>query len=1067
MFSGNSLKSGEIMYIADIHIHSKYSRATSRDCDIAHLDLWAANKGISLVGTGDFTHPAWREELRSALTRGEDGLYALKDASRLPYLAGGVETPPRFVVTGEISSIYKKDGKTRKVHNLIVLPSLEDAELLAQRLEAIGNIRSDGRPILGLDSRDLLEITLDACPEAIFIPAHIWTPHFSMFGAFSGFDTVEACFGDMAPYIHAVETGLSSDPPMNWRVSALDRFTLVSNSDAHYPAKLGREANLLEGERSFAGLKRAVTTGEGFAGTIEFFPEEGKYHYDGHRNCRRCLKPSEAIRLDGKCPVCGKKLTIGVDHRVEDLADRPEGYRPAHAKAFENVVPLQEVIASSTGSSVASRKTGERYLQMLASLGPEFRILRELPLAEIENAAGAQIAEGIRRMRAGEVERIPGYDGEYGVISLFAPGELETFAGQLSLFPNAVKASRRKPSEPFQKNGSVSKTVMSAQPAAAETLNPEQCASVNAEESAVAVIAGPGTGKTRTLIARIVHLIRDCGVKPSEITAVTFTNQAASELRERLETALGSKKAVKGITVGTFHAVCLQLLEDGKALLGENETREIARDVIAASSCKCTPEQLLSMVSAIKNGIPVKDGAPDASLYDAYQARLATLFARDLDDLLRDALEIPVEKKRMFHYVLVDEFQDINPVQMALVKHWGWRHLFVIGDPDQSIYGFRGADAACFAALREQYPALRVIRLKENYRSAPEILECALSVISHNPGGERTLTSNRPSAGLVRLVTAASPFAEAVWIAKEIGRMTGGTDMLDAQAQAGERQAVRSFSDIAVLCRTRRQLELLESCLRHDSIPCVISGREAYLNDDKVRGAVCFFRWLLMPWDSHALRVSLKCVWNFPEDLLLRVESQMADAREINLALLQEEAGESGYLAVWLKTVAQYIERVGREAPRKLFETFASEHGESDAFTKLLHTAVFYHDMASFQEALTLGEEADIRRASGRDYASGAVRLMTLHGSKGLEFPVVFLAGLNAGTLPYEHAYDAGNREEERRLFYVGITRAREELVLSLSEKPSCFVAELPETVARGNASARRYVPQVEQISLF
>ena len=328
------------MYIADIHIHSKYSRATSKDCDIAHLDLWAANKGISLVGTGDFTHPAWREELRNALIHGEDGFYTLREDIRIPYKAANVEESPRFVVTGEISSIYKKDGKTRKVHNLIVLPSLEDADLLSQRLEAIGNIRSDGRPILGLDSRDLLEITMEACPEAIFIPAHIWTPHFSMFGAFSGFDTVEACFADMTPYIHAVETGLSSDPSMNWRVSALDRFLLVSNSDAHSPAKLGREANLLEGSCTFPAFQHAITTGEGFAGTIEFFPEEGKYHYDGHRSCRQCLKPSESIRLDGKCPVCGKKLTIGVDHRVEDLADRPEGYRPETAKSFENVVPL-------------------------------------------------------------------------------------------------------------------------------------------------------------------------------------------------------------------------------------------------------------------------------------------------------------------------------------------------------------------------------------------------------------------------------------------------------------------------------------------------------------------------------------------------------------------------------------------------------------------------------------------------------------------------------------------------------------------------------------------------------
>ena len=273
------------MYIADLHIHSKYSRATSRDCDTAHLDFWARRKGIQLLGTGDFTHSAWRAELAEKLIPAEDGLYRLRDDARLPDSFCQTAAAPRFVLSGEISSIYKKGGRTRKVHNVILLPSLEDAQALAHRLEAIGNIHSDGRPILGLDSRDLLEITLDTCPQAVFIPAHIWTPHFSMFGAFSGFDTVEECFGDLSGYIHAVETGLSSDPPMNWRVSALDRFTLVSNSDAHSPAKLGREANLLDTDLSYPALAKALQTGKGFAGTVEFFPEEGKYHLDGHRSC--------------------------------------------------------------------------------------------------------------------------------------------------------------------------------------------------------------------------------------------------------------------------------------------------------------------------------------------------------------------------------------------------------------------------------------------------------------------------------------------------------------------------------------------------------------------------------------------------------------------------------------------------------------------------------------------------------------------------------------------------------------------------------------------------------------
>lgn len=406
-------------YIGDLHIHSRYSRATSKDCTPEHLDLWARRKGIHIVGTGDFTHPAWREELKEKLEPAEDGLYVLKDGYRIkedPVPGGKI---PRFMVTGEISSIYKKNGKTRKVHSLILLPGLEDAERLSARLEQIGNIHSDGRPILGLDCRDLLEIVLELCPRAVYVPAHIWTPHFSMFGAFSGFDTVEECFEDLTPYIHAVETGLSSDPPMNWRVSALDRFQLISNSDAHSPAKLGREANLFDIPLSYEGVYRAIQTGEGLGGTIEFFPEEGKYHMDGHRKCGLCLTPSETVKYNGKCPVCGRKITIGVSHRIGELADRPEGYVKPGAKPFESLVPLPEVIGASVGRGAAGVKVQREYRRLLAELGPEFEILRNIPPEDIRCAAGDRMAEGIRRLRNGQVECVPGFDGEYGVIRLF------------------------------------------------------------------------------------------------------------------------------------------------------------------------------------------------------------------------------------------------------------------------------------------------------------------------------------------------------------------------------------------------------------------------------------------------------------------------------------------------------------------------------------------------------------------------------------------------------------------------------------------------------------------------
>lgn len=405
--------------IADLHIHSRFSMATSKEGTPENLDFWARKKGISLIGTGDFTHPVWREELKERLVSEGNGLYRLRDA----YVKEESQKFPgegtRFVVSGEISSIYKKNGKTRKVHNVILLPSLEAADAMAQRLEKIGNIHSDGRPILGLDSHDLLEMMLDVCPEGILIPAHIWTPHFSVLGAKSGFDSVEECFEELAPYIHALETGLSSDPAMNWRISKLDRYQLVSNSDAHSPSKLGREANLLDIDCSYEGLYRAIQTGEGLEGTVEFFPEEGKYHFDGHRKCGVSLSPVEAERLGGICPVCGKKLTMGVDHRVEQLADRAEGFVKKDGKKYESLVPLPEVISACMGYSTASKKVQGCFEQMIQTLGTEFDILRNVPSEDIKSCAGERIAEGIENVRTGNVKRIPGYDGEYGKIELF------------------------------------------------------------------------------------------------------------------------------------------------------------------------------------------------------------------------------------------------------------------------------------------------------------------------------------------------------------------------------------------------------------------------------------------------------------------------------------------------------------------------------------------------------------------------------------------------------------------------------------------------------------------------
>ena len=1045
------------MYIADLHIHSRFSRATSRDGDLPHLDWWARRKGIALVGTGDFTHPAWRAELREQLLPAEEGLYRLRDDLRLPDAPGGVA--PRFLITGEISCIYKRDGRTRKVHNLILLPSLEAADELSAKLEAIGNIRSDGRPILGLDSRDLLELTLDTCPDAEFIPAHIWTPHFALFGAFSGFDTMEACFADLTGHIHAVETGLSSDPPMNWRVSALDGLTLVSHSDAHSPSKLGREADVLDTGLNYPELVEAIRTGAGFSGTIEFFPEEGKYHLDGHRNCGVCLTPAETAALGGVCPVCGKKLTIGVEHRVEELADRPAGFRPKGAKPFECLAPLPEVLAASTGASPTGKATMALYEHLLRELGPEFAILREVPIEDIASAAGPCAAEGIRRLRAGQVERRAGFDGEYGVISLLTPGEIARFSGQLSLFgaePPRQKAAKRQLKKPGPAE------VTAAPSASAETLNAHQLEAITSDAPVTVVIAGPGTGKTRTLTERIAWLVEERGVKPGEITAVTFTNQAAEEMRERLEARLGGKRAVSAMTIGTFHAICRKLLGNVR-VVSPGDALTIAGEVLRSAGEKGSARELLQAVSRVKCGL--EDGGPDPALYGAYQARLRELGALDFDDLLTEALKLDTTGQRRFRHLLVDEFQDVNAVQYQLVHAWSRAglDLFVIGDPDQSIYGFRGADSRCFHRLKEEAADVKEIRLTDNYRSAPAVLETALAVIRQNPGGDRVLIPHRAAGPAVRRVQAADSFSEAVFIAKEIGRMTGGVDMLDAQALDHERTA-RSFSDIAVLCRTHRQLELIEKCLRHDDIPCVISGREDFLEDPAVRGLLAFLRSLLVPSDAAALETALRLLWDCPADLIRKTRGLCETADVLDPAALRDAVRGHGTLEVWLDRAEEWLPKVRSEKPRQLIGDWEARYGASPALDRLGHTAVFHQDFDSLWNALVLGQEADLRRAAGERWASGAVRLMTFHGAKGLEFPAVFLAGLDKGTLPLDPSSRSVDPEEERRLLYVGLTRAREELLLTAGPEPSPFLSVLPAAVVRQQTGRRR---EPEQLSLF
>lgn len=380
---------------------------------------WSQIKGIALAGTGDFTHPAWIDDLKRKLEPAGEGLFSLRKEFRTRDVPASCRSDMAFMLSSEISCIYKKSGRTKKVHCIVLVPGFKDAEEINSALSKIGSLHSDGRPILKLDAKALLRIVLDCSPQGMLVPAHAWTPHFSIFGAVSGFDSIEECFEDLSPHIHAIETGLSSDPAMNRRLSALDRITLLSNSDAHSPLKIGREATIFNTDISFGSIMNAIRTGEGLEGTIEFFPEEGKYHYDGHRSCGVSMPPEDTRRLKGLCPVCGKKMTIGVSYRISELSDRNADYNADWAPPFRPVIPLMEVISEVLGKGVNTKAVADLYFALINELGSELNVLLEAPIKDIAGAGPPLLASAIEKMRSGDLHIRPGFDGEYGKISIF------------------------------------------------------------------------------------------------------------------------------------------------------------------------------------------------------------------------------------------------------------------------------------------------------------------------------------------------------------------------------------------------------------------------------------------------------------------------------------------------------------------------------------------------------------------------------------------------------------------------------------------------------------------------
>ncbi len=914
--------------IADLHIHSRFSIATGHQADLEHLDLWGRYKGVQVLGTGDCTHPTWLAELADKLEPVAEGTYQLKPDLTLPLEIQGPRwehvPPVRFLITGEVSTIYKKDGQVRKVHLLLVLPSLAAAERLSQRLGRLGNVTADGRPILGLEAKHVLELTLEIDPGALVIPAHIWTPWFSVLGAKSGFDSLEECFEERLADIYALETGLSSDPPMNWRVSQLDRFLLVSNSDAHSPQKVGREANIFLVPPIYRDLAQAIRTKEGFGGTIEFFPQEGKYHLDGHRKCGLRFAPEDAKRLAGRCPHCGKPLTLGVMHRVLDLADREDTPHP-WAKPFESLIALPEILGEVVEANPGTKKVNHFYFRLLSKLGPELSILRRVPLEKLAQEGGGLLAHAIDKMRRGEVSIASGYDGVYGDIHLLTPEERRQHQGQ-----NAFWSLPGKPPQPLEQ------VAVALPPEAApeslpdiapDTARPDGdplLAGLNEIQQAVVrhtgrpliVQAGPGTGKTRALTYRLAYLLKRREVLPEHILALTFTRQAAGEMAARIRQLLPDFPGLQHLTVKTFHALGQQLLAEAghpRDVADEPRRRELLRQI--ARESKIPARSLEKNIIRWKQSLLYPEDIMESgqgemlTAYQQYEALLAEEGLWDYEDLIaRPALmllrqpELKARYQQRFRHLLVDEYQDVNEAQYRLFRALAGpeAEIMVIGDPDQAIYGFRGARPEYFARFLEDWPQAVKYRFVETYRLPTPVLQAAERLLEANGPAIEPMVSRRAGDLPVALLEEGSAVSEARAIAREIEKLLGGLShrtLEDHRLRYQETDGQIGFKDIAVLYRLHSLGAELERVFNEAGIPC-----------------------------------------------------------------------------------QQAREGVGPE----------------------------WEDL---------------------DLAAEKVKLLTLHTAKGLEFAYVFIAGCEAGLLPFEpDGGEPADPEEERRLVYVGLTRAQRQV---------------------------------------
>jgi len=919
---------------------------------------------------------------------------------------------------------------------------------------------------------------------------------------------------------------------MNGRLSALDRYTLISNSDAHSPDKLGREANRLSCGLSYPEIRQALHggRGKGFLGTVEFFPEQGKYHLDGHRKCACRMVPSETLERGGLCPVCGKKVTVGVMHRVELLADRPEGTRHEGALPYERLISLAEVVGEVKGAGPNTQGVRTLCRHLVERLGPEMGILSRVPLEDVRREGGSLLEEGLRRMRAAEVLLEAGYDGEFGVVRLFRDGErdrgtggqgplvdlagVETGPGR----PAKRGQGRKKAADPGRGErpgttevrgldpvgtlGGGTIATGEAPPAGGGTdipethsllkgLNPQQLEAVLFQGAPLLIVAGPGTGKTHTLTRRIAWAVLERGIPANRILAVTFTQRAAREMEERLAALLGrTGSGSASAQVKTFHALGADLLREAGGpcgappdfhILGREDSLRLLRNVRppGAGTDRKAADRLLERISLAKKDLLYpEDGRepfPDQDFLEAYgryQEELMAYRALDYEDLV----SLPVRAlerlpgwlqsvRDRYQAVCVDEYQDVNHAQYRFLKLVcsSPENLCVIGDPHQAIYGFRGASPSYFLQFDEDFPGARQIRLARNYRSTATILSASVKMISRGLGTGEAPPRLVPAGGhggeRVRVAELATEKSEAIFIAQTVEALLGGTDSLSLYAgkvpDSGE-TLCNGFGDVAVLYRLNALGPGLEGALRYQGIPCQGAAQSDRWQGRPGRALLALVLWMCDPGDRLSLERIQAAVKAPPEKVLREMERYSREKQAARASLKEWVTGLESLEWIPLR-----------------------EEGWKDSWGVLVRAAVSYpgDDAAGLVRSLSLWQEPDLleRRIQ-------KVTLTTLHAAKGLEFPVVFIAGCERGLIPWEQGSPPPDPAEERRLFFVGMTRACRLLFLTGARSrflhgergspgPSPFLGDIPpdhvERVLRTGERKKRKPRDAEQPLLF